>query len=134
MKHSTQQITATSELDLFQPGSEDDDETWLTGTIGCKTTTTTEVAAGAISAAEACRFAEDPFHQHSKTQPVAEPNLPRITVPVDTTTSAAPCSTVSHGCDLPGPQSQDDDEDTSPIVQELDRAEHTQCSSNNHSN
>ena len=45
------------------------------------------------------------------------------------TTSAAPCSTIGHGCDLPGPQSQDDDEDSLPIVQELDRAEHTQCSS-----
>ena len=34
---------------------------------------------------------------------------------------------------MPGPQSQDDDEDSLPIVQELDRAEHTQCSSNDHS-
>ena len=69
------------------------------------------------------------FHQHSKTQPVAEPDLPRITEPVVTTISAAPCSTIGHGSDLPGPQSQDDDEDSSPIVQELNRAEHTQCSS-----
>ena len=33
---------------------------------------------------------------------------------------------------MPGPQSQDDDEDSSPIVQELGRAEHPQRSSINH--
>ena len=122
MKQSTQQISATAGLDLPQSGSEDDDETWLIGPTGCKTTTTTKVAA------EACSESEDPFHQHSKTQLVADPILPRITVPIVTTTSAAPCSTIGHGCDLPGPQSRDDDEDSSPFVQELDRAEHTQCS------
>ena len=117
-----------------QSGSDDDDETWLTGTSGCKTTTSIKVAAEAISAAEECWVhdsdAKDPFHHLSKTQPVAEPDLPRITAPVVTTTSAAPCSTIGHGSDLPGPLSQDDDEDSSPLIQELDRAEHTQCSSN----
>ena len=70
----------------------------------------------------------DASHQNLKTQPGADPVLPRITMPVVTTKSAAPCSTIGYGCDLPRPQSQDDDEDSSPIVQELDRAEHTQCS------
>ena len=69
------------------------------------------------------------LHQNLKTQLGADPVLPRITMPVVTTISAAPCSTIGHGCGLPGPQSQDDDEDSSPILQELDRAEHTQCSS-----
>ena len=114
MNEHAQQTSATSKLDLPQSGSEDDDETWLIGSTGCKTTTTIKVPASASSAAEACRAAEDPFHRHSKTQPVAEPQPPRTR------------------CDLPGPQSQDDDEDSSPVVQELDRAEHTQCSSNNH--
>ena len=118
MKQTAQQISATSELDLPQPGSEDDDETWLTGPTGCKTTTSIKVAA------EACwvhnSVLKDPFHQHSKTQLVAEPDLPRTIA-------------IARGCGLPGPQSQDDDEDSSPIVQELDRAEHTQCSSNYHS-
>ena len=49
---------------------------------------------------------------HASAKQYAEPNLLRTR------------------CDLPGPGSQDDDEDSSPIVQELDRAEHTRCSSN----
>ena len=119
VQQSTQQTSAISELDLPQSGSEDDDETWLTEPNGCKTTSTIKVAAEVHSAAEAYSVAKNPFHQHSKTQPVAEPDLPKTTI-------------VTRGRDLPGPQSQDDDEDSSPIVQELDRAEHTQCSSNNH--
>ena len=73
----TQQISATTELDLPQSGSENDDETWLTEPTECKTTISIEVAAEAINAAEACSIAKDPFHQHSKTQPVAEQDLPR---------------------------------------------------------
>ena len=129
MKQPTQQISAKPELDLPQPGSGDDDETWLTEPTGCKTTNPTKVVAEATDAAEAYRFAEDPFHQHSSTQPGAEPDLPRTKKPIVMPKSAAQCSINGLTCDLPGPQSQDDDEDSSPIVQELDRAEHTQCSS-----
>ena len=57
---------------------------------------------------------------HIKTQPVAEPDLLKTMI-------------VARGRELPGPRSQDDDEDSSPIVQESDRTEHTQCSSNNRS-
>ena len=111
-----------SELDLPQAGSEDEDETWLAEFAGSQDKAET-------TAAEAGNTKEATFHPTPKILSVADPDLPRITVPVVTTTSAAPCSTIGHGCDLPGPQSQDDDEDSSPIVQELDRAEHTQCSS-----
>ena len=121
VQRSTQQIPATAELDLPQFGSEDEDETRLTEPTGCKTTKPTKVVAEATRAAEACQKSVDPFHQHSKTQPVAEPDLLRTRDPAN--------SDYIKGCDLPGPQSQDDDEDSSPIVQELDRAEHTQCSS-----
>ena len=78
---------------------------------GCKTITSTKVAAEAISFAEACSKLEDPFHQHSRTQPAAKPDLPHTTE-----------------CDLPGPQSQDDDEDSSPIAQDSDLADHVPCS------
>ena len=70
-------------LDLPQSGSEDDDETWLTGPNGCKTTTPTKVVAEATNAAEACQKSEDPFHHHSRTQPVAEPDLPRTPEPAN---------------------------------------------------
>ena len=119
MKQTAQQTSATSKLDLPQSGSEDEDETWLIEPTGCKTTTRNKVPASASSAAEACRAAEDPFHRRSKTQPVAEPDLLKTMI-------------VARGRELPGPRSQDDDEDSSPIVQESDQTEHTQCSSNNH--
>ena len=64
----------------------------------------------------------------NNTQPVVEPALPRITVPFVTSISAAPCTTNGYVCDFHGRQSQDDDEDSLLIVQELDLAEHTQCS------
>ena len=107
MEQTNQHNFATAELDLPQSGSEDDDETWLIEPTGCKTTNPIKVAAEAINAAEACwahnPVAVDPFRSRPKTQPVAEPDLPTI-------------STATHGCGLPGPQSQDDDEDSSPIV------------------
>ena len=120
IRQTNQHLSATAELDLPQSGSEDDDETWLTEPTGCKTTHPTKVAAEATNAAEACwapnPVAMDPFRSHPKTQPVAEPDLPRTT-------------TATRGCDLPGFRSQDDDEDSSPIVQKPDRAEHPRCSS-----
>ena len=115
VQQSTQQITAPSELDLPQSGSEDDDETWLTEPTGRKTTTTIKVAAEATNYAEATQIVGNPFHHRSKAQPVAEPDLLRTT-------------TVTRGCNLPGPWSQDDDEDSSPIVPECDQAEHPRCS------
>ena len=128
-QRSTPQISATTEPDLPQFGSEDDDETWLTELIGSKATGPHEAPKQAYIQAWGIFWSNnDPSHQNLKTQPGADPVLPRITVPVVATKSAAPCSTIGYGCDLPGPQSQDDDEDSSPIVQELDRAEHTQCS------
>ena len=64
----------------------------------------------------------------NNTQPVVEPALPRITVPFVTSISAAPCTTNGSVCDLHGRQSQDDDEDSLPIVHELDLADHVPCS------
>ena len=113
-QRSTQQISATTE-DLPQSGSEDDDETWLTEPTGCKTTTSIKVTAEAINTAEASTVAKDPFHQHSRTQPVAEPDLPRTT-------------TVTREYDLPGPLSRDDDEDSSPLILDSDLADHVPCS------
>ena len=49
------------ESDLPQFGSEDDDETRLMEPTGSKTTTSAEVAAEAINAAEACSIAKDPY-------------------------------------------------------------------------
>ena len=107
IQQTDQHLSATAELDFPQSGSKDDDETWLTEPTGCKTINPIKVAAEAINAAEACwvrnPVAVDPFRSHPKTQPVAEPDPFRITVPVVTTTSAAPCSTFGHGCDMPGP-------------------------------
>ena len=126
IQQTTQQIPARPELDLPQSGSKDDDETWLTEPTGCKTTTTPKVAAEAIiaaeaiNAAEACSSAEDPFHPHPKTQPVAEPDLPRTQAPAN--------SDHAKECDLPGPLSRDDDEDSSPLIKDLDLADHIPCS------
>ena len=54
-----------------------------------------------------------PFRQHMKTPSVAEPNLPQTQDPAN----------FAHAieCDLPGPMSRDDDEDSSPLVQDLIR-------------
>ena len=43
-QRSTQQISATTELDLPQTGSEDDDETWLIELIGSEATGPHEAA------------------------------------------------------------------------------------------
>ena len=61
-----------------------------------------------------------PSRQNLRTQSVAEPDLPR--------TPDSALSTPVIGCDLPGPMSRDDDEDSSPFVFALDLAEHTRCS------
>ena len=61
-----------------------------------------------------------PSHQNLRTQSVVEPDLPRTPDPA--------LSTPAIGCDLPGPMSRDDDEDSSPFVFALDLAEHTRCS------
>ena len=97
------------ELDLPQSGSEDEDETWLTEFTGIKNTTT-EAVSESDTPADKHLNSMAAFHQHSKTQPVAEPNLPRTK------------------CDLPGPQYQDDDEDSSPFIQDLNLADPVPCS------
>ena len=42
--------------------------------------------------------------------------------------SAAQCSISGSERDWPGPQSRDDDEDSSPLIQDLDLADHVPCS------
>ena len=61
-------------------------------------------------------------------QSVADPGLPRITQSIAAPIFAAQCTINGSECDLPGPLSRDDDEDSSSLVQDLDLAEHTQCS------
>ena len=78
-QRTTQQISATSELDLPQSGSEDEDEMWLTELNGSEAGSTTKAAAEAYTQLEEYLKAIDTFYQHLKThnQSVAEPNLPR---------------------------------------------------------
>ena len=104
-----------SEMDLPQSGSEDEDETWLTETTGSKTTTATEAVSESDPPVEVHLNSVEAFHQHSKTQPVAEPDLPRI-------------SAHAQERGLPGPLSRDDEEDSSPLIQDLDLADHVPCS------
>ena len=58
--------------------------------------------------------------QNLKTQSVAEPDLPRTPDPAH--------SVYANECDLSGPVSRDDDEDSSPFIQDLDLANHVPCS------
>ena len=65
----TQQISATTEPDLLQFGSENDDETWLTEFIGSRTTGPYEAAAQAyIDAWGIFWHKQDTSHQNLKTQ------------------------------------------------------------------
>ena len=114
---STQQISATAELDLPQSGSEDDDEAWLTELIGSKTSSVISEAYHQWEQDWKRRKAR-PISLSPMTQSDAEPDLPR-------TQNASASSKVS---DLPGPLSRDDDEDSSPRSKDLDLAEHTSCS------
>ena len=116
-QRSTQQISATTELEMPQTGSEDDDESWLTELKGGEAPS---------RAAEACTQLDEywkpisPFHLNPTTHSVAEPDLLR--------TPDSALSASADSCDLPGPLSRDDDEDSSPRAQDLDLAEHTSCS------
>ena len=103
-QRSTQQISATSGSDLPQSGSEDEDEAWPT-----------EGAKEGIQAANSARFP-----QYPKTTPSADPVLLRTQNPAN--------SANANECDLPGPQSRDDDEDSSPFVQDLDLEDSVSCS------
>ena len=125
----TKQISAITELDLPQSGSEDDDETWFTELIGSEATGAHEAAKEAYIQFEEYLTIFSPSRQDLKTQSVGEPDLPRTTQPLVTPISAAPCTISGYGCDLPGPQSQNDDEDSSPCVQDSHLAEHPQYSS-----
>ena len=108
----TQQISATSELDLPQSRFQDEDEAWPT-----------EKANEKIQAANVAMFP-----QYPKTPSVSEPILPRNYEPIHTPISAAQCTINGSECDLPGPVSRYDDEDSSPLVQNLDLAQHIPCS------
>ena len=104
VQRSTQQLSANPEMDLPQSGSEDEDETWLTEPTGSKVTTRTGVVLESDSPAEVHLNSVEAFHQHRKTQPVAEPDLPRTPDPA--------LSDHAKECVLPGPLSRDDDEDS----------------------
>ena len=104
MNQHAQQISATSELDLPQSGSEDEDEAWPT-----------EGTNERIQAAK-----QRMFPQHPKTTLSADPVLLRTQFPA--------LSANANECDLPGPLSRDDDEDSSPLVQDLDLEDNTSCS------
>ena len=64
------------------------------------------------------------FHPHPRIQSVAEPILLQTDELILTHKSAAPCTINGSECALPGSTSRDDDEDSSPLVQDLDLAEH----------
>ena len=98
-----------------QSGSEDDDETWLMELTGSEAVSPIMLPRKRAQMEEYWKTIS-PFHPTLKTQSVAEPNLPRTP---DPTTSAN-----VNECDLPGPMSWDDDEDSSPLTQDLDLAKH----------
>ena len=109
-----------AELELPQSGYEDEDETRLTEPTRNKVTTSTEIVSESDPPADMCLNYVEAFHQHPKTQSVAEPDLPRTPDPA---TSAH-----AQERDLPGPLSRDDDEDSSPLIQDLDLADYVPCS------
>ena len=101
-----------------QSGSEGEDEAWpIEGTNE------------RIQAAN-----EAVFPQYPKTSVSADPVLLRTqhpansAEPIVTPISAAQCRIYGSTIGLPGPQSQDDDEDSSPHVQDSDLEDHTSCS------
>ena len=102
-------------MDLPQSKSEDDYETWLTELLGCEDVSPIDAAAEANNQLEEYWKTIRPSHPNLKTQPVAEPNLPRTPDPAT--------SAYANECDLPEPMSRDDDEDSSPPIQDLDLAE-----------
>ena len=85
-----------------------------------KVITPTKVVTESDPQAEAYLNSVELFRQHLKTQSGAEPNLPRTPDPAN--------SVPANECDLPGPMSRDDDEDSSPLAQDLDLAKHVSCS------
>ena len=103
-----------------QFGSEDDDEAWLTELIGFEAVSPINIAAEAYTQAEECWKTINPPLQTLKIHSVAEPGLPQTP---DLALSANP-----NECDLPGPLSRDDDEDSSPRTQDMDLAKHIPCS------
>ena len=74
------------------------------------------------------------FPQCQKTILSADPVLlrtpdPAISAePINTPISAAQCQINGSTIGVPGPQSQDDDEDSSPYVQDLDLEDQVSCS------
>ena len=88
----TKQISAITELDLPQSGSEDDDETWFNELIGSEATGAHEAAKEAYIQFEEYLKIISPSRQNLKTQSVGEPDLPRTTQPLVTPISAAPCT------------------------------------------
>ena len=94
-QRSTQQISATTELDLPQTGSEDDGETLLIELIGSEATGPHEAAKQAyIQHWEGYWKTVSPSRQNLKTRSVAEPDLPRTQDPA--------ISANANECDLPG--------------------------------
>ena len=115
-QQTTPQIPPTVESDSPQSGSKDEDEAWP--------------AEGTNEGIQAANEAK--FPQYPKTILSADPVLLQTQNPansaeqIKTPISAAQCQI--YGSTLPGPQSQDDDEDSSPHVQDLDLANHALCS------
>ena len=101
---------------MTQFGSEDDDEAWLTELIGFEAVSPINIAAEAYTQAEDCWKTINPPLQTLKIYSVAEPDLPQ--------TPDLPLSANANECNLPGPLSRDDDEDSSPRTQDMDLAKH----------
>ena len=121
---STHQISATSELDLSQFGSEDDDKTWFIELIGGKATGPYKAAKQVyMDHWEGYLKIASPSHRNLKNQSLAEPDLPLTPNPS--------ISATANECGLPGPRSRGDDENSSPIVQYSDPADHVP-NSNHH--
>lgn len=73
--------------------------------------------------------AEEPtLYRHLKTQPGANPLLPRTTQPTVTPNSAALSTIKGYELGLPGPRFRDDYQDFSPFFLELDCADPFLCS------
>ena len=113
-----------TELDLPQYGSEAEVET-------CHAEFAGNLDKAESKIAETLDTKEATFQPNPKNQLCADPVLPRTTQPTVTPNSVELCTINGYECVFPGPSSRDDDEDSSPLLQDLDLADHVPCSNRN---
>ena len=122
--------TAPVESDLPQSRPEDDVETWLaelkrkrikSGLLAPRTLEEQDIIDAMFQLKPKNPLSVNPVFQWTQ-------NPPNSSEPINTLISAAQCQINGSTNGLPEPQYQDDDEDSSPRVQELDQEEPYLCS------